>query len=83
MLMNPVGAFGGLDDTVFDGSDIYKGVMVDIVDLHFVEDVGGVLVGSVFCGLEDDGEPGRVGASPFLWPPAEEVSSSAIALCFL
>lgn len=64
--MNPVGAFGGLDDTIFDGSDIYKGVMVDIVDLHFVEDVDGVLVGSVFCGLEDDGEPGRVGVSFFV-----------------
>jgi hypothetical protein len=39
---------------------------MDIVDLHFVEDVDGVAKGGVFRRFDNDFEPGRVGAAFFI-----------------
>jgi len=36
---------------------------MDVIDLHFVEDVDGVAVGGGLRGFDDDFEPGRVGAA--------------------
>ncbi len=40
--------------------------MVDVTDLHFVEDVDGVAVGGVGGRFEDHLEPGGVGAAFFV-----------------
>lgn len=52
----------GLHELVFVGGDVGEDVVVDVIDLHFVEDSNGVAVGSVRGGFEDNLEPGGVGA---------------------
>lgn len=39
---------------------------MDIVDLHFVEDIDSVAKGGAFRGFDNDFEPGRVGAAFFI-----------------
>ena len=39
---------------------------MDVVDLHFVEDIDGVAVGGVLCRLDNNVKPGRVGAVFFV-----------------
>ena len=41
----------GTGKVIFGGGDIHEGVMMDIVDLHFVKDVYGVFIAGVFCGF--------------------------------
>ena len=38
----------------FVGGDVGEDVVVDFVDLHFIEDIDGVAVGGVGGGFEDD-----------------------------
>jgi hypothetical protein len=40
--------------------------MMDLINLHFVEDIDGVAVGGVGGGFEDDFEPGGIGAAFFV-----------------
>jgi hypothetical protein len=50
----------------FVESDVGKNIVVDVIDLHFIEDIDGVAVGGVFRGFEDDFEPGGIGSAFFV-----------------
>jgi len=53
---------GRMHQLRFVGRGIGQDIMMDIVDLHFVEDIDGVTEGGIFRGFDNDFEPGGVGA---------------------
>ena len=59
-----VGVSGfGLHELEFVGSDVGEDVTMDVIDLHFVQDIDGVAVGGVYGRFEDNVEPCGVGAA--------------------
>ena len=59
-------SLGFLNKTVLEGGDIHQGIPLDLIDLHLIQSIYRILIGSILVGLDDHHEIIRRGPPFFV-----------------